>query len=312
MPKNPFSTNPFRLLAETWEFVFHQPALFSVLLWLLIVPGILLDLIDLYWPESNDASIQQIGMVGYGLAQFLLAFLFFWGVASILLVGRRMVKSKAGRSRTSFKAVRRESLRMILPLFFTYLLRSIITLEWMFLAAIPGLLFLLGSQECRATVSPLISAVGTFMNTGMIGYLDPILRQFPMRCSPLFLTIPLLLPAVIYQIRTVFFCVIITSENVRYRDALRRSRDIVRGKTWRVPFVILALALLLYVPSGVLTVVVGLLQQTAAPDIVLISAIADDIVYAIATLLFLLTLTAFYGKLSKEKGRVEEVVPEEE
>src|SRR3990167_8754996 len=133
-----------------------------------------------------------------------------------------------------------------------------------------------------------------------------------MRCGPLFLTIPLLLPAVIYQIRTVFFGVIITSENVRYRDALRRSRDIVRGKTWRVPFVILALALLLYIPSRVLTVVVGLLQQTAAPDIVLISAIADDIVYAIATLLFLLTLTAFYGKLSKEKGRVEEVVPEEE
>ncbi len=311
MPKKPFSTNPFRLLAESWDFLFSQPALFHVLVWLLIVPGILLDLIDLYWPESSDASIQQIGMMGYGLAQFLLAFLFFWGYASVLLVGRRMVKSKAGRSRTSFKAVRRESLRTIIPLFFTGLLRAIITLEWMFLAAIPGLLFLLGSQECRATVSPLISALGVFANTGAIGFIDPILRQLPMRCGALLLTIPLLLPAVIYQIRTAFFAVVITAESLRYRDALHRSRNIVRGKTWRVPFVILVLALLLYVPSGILSFVVSLLQQTAAPSVVIVSAIADDIVYAIATLLFLLTLTAFYGKLSKEKGRVEEVVPEE-
>ncbi|MBI2636167.1 hypothetical protein HYW84_02460 [Candidatus Peregrinibacteria bacterium] len=306
------SINPFRLLSESWRFLLKQPALLSVLFWLLIAPAVLLDMVRLYWPESDIESVRRIGTTGFIVAQVVLAFLFFWGFASVLLVGRRMVKSMAGRSRTSFRSVRRESLRMIFPLFFTSLLRAIVTLEWAFLAAIPAMMFLLGSQTCRATVSPFISAFGTFVNTGTIGFLDPVLRKIPMRCGPLLIALPLLLPAAVYQIRTAFFGVIVVSENLLYRDALRRSRDIVRGRTWSVLMTILVMAVSLYAPSVILSFAVGALLQTASPDAVLFGAVAKDIVYAVATLLFILALTAFYGKLRREAGRVEEVVPEME
>lgn len=306
------SINPFVLLSESWRFLLRQPALLRVLFWLLIAPAVLLDMVRLYWPESDIESVRKIGTTGFIAAQVVLAFLFFWGFASVLLVGRRMVKSMAGRSRTSFRSVRRESLRMILPLFFTSLLRAIVTLEWAFLAAIPAMMFLLGSQTCRATVSPFISAFGTFANTGTVGFLDPVLRQLPMRCGPLLIALPLLLPAAVYQIRTAFFGVIVASENLRYRDALRRSRDIVRGRTWSVLLAILVMAVSLYAPSVILSFAVGALLRTAAPGAVLAGTVVKDIVYAVATLLFILALTAFYGKLRREAGRVEEVVPEME
>ena len=310
MAKNLSSINPLRLIRDSWSFLRSQPALLHVLVWFLIVPAVLLDLMDVYWPVSDNESVRQIGTMGFVLAQIVLAFLFFWGFASILLVGRRMVTSRAGRSRTSFRSVRRESMRIIVPLFFTSLLRGIITIEWSLLAGIPAMLFLLTSQSCRAEFSPMISAIGVFINTGTVDFLDPVVRQFPLRCGPLFLTLPLLIPAAIYQIRSAFFGMIIASEGFRYRDALRRSRNVVRGKTWTVFFVIVFLAILLYLPSSLLSYAVVRLQETAAPDILLLSAIADDIVYGIATLLFILALTAFYGKLRKETGRVEEVVPD--
>lgn len=306
------SINPFSLLSESWRFLLKQPALLRVLFWLLIAPAVLLDMVRLYWPESDIESVRKIGTTGFIVAQVVLAFLFFWGFASVLLVGRRMVKSMAGRSRTSFRSVRHESLRMILPLFFTSLLRAIVTLELAFLAAIPAMMFLLGSQTCEATVSPFISAFGTFVNTGTVGFLDPVLRQLPMRCGPLLIALPFLLPAAVYQIRTAFFGVIVASENLRYRDALRRSRDIVRGRTWSVLLAILVMAVSLYAPSVILSFAVGVILKTAAPDAVLFGAVARDIVYAVATLLFILALTAFYGKLRREAGRVEEVVPEME
>lgn len=201
-------------------------------------------------------------------------------------------------------------MRIIVPLFFTSLLREIIIIEWSLLAAIPATLFLLSSQACRATFSPLISEIGTLMNTGTFGFLDPVLRQLPLRCGPLLLVIPLLIPAVIYQIRTVFFSMVIASEGLRYRDALRRSRNVVRGKTWTVFFVTLALTLLIYIPPTILSYGSAWLQKTAAPDFILLSTIIDNILFAVATLLFILAMTAFYGKLKKEAGRVEEIVPD--
>ena len=310
MPRTSPSINPFRLILDSWSFLRNQPALLHVLVWLFIVPAILLDVIDVYWPVSDIESVRQIGTLGFVLAQMILVFLFFWGFASVLLVGRRMVRSLAGRSRTSFRSVRRESMRIIVPLFFTSLLRGIVTIEWSLLAGVPAILFLLGSQSCRAGVSPVISAIGAFVNSETVGFLDPVVRQFPARCGPLFLMLPLLIPAAVYQIRTAFFGMVIASESLRYRDALRRSRNVVRGKTWTVFAVIICLAVLLYLPSFLLDYAFFLLQESIAPDAVLLVAIANDIVYGLTTLLFILALTAFYGKLRKEAGRVEEVVPD--
>lgn len=310
MAKSSTSINPFRLLSDAWAFLWSQPALFHVFFWLLLVPAVLSDIMDVYWPVSDVPSIEQIGDIGYLLAQAIIVFLFFWGLASVLLVGRRMVINRAGRSRTSFRSVRRESVRLILPLFFTSLLRAIITIEWSFLAIIPAVLLLGASQTCRAMFSPLLAALNASMDAGNIVILQPVLRATLMRCGLGFLALPLLIPAAIYQIRSVFFGVVLASENLRYRDALRRSRDMVRGKTWKVLFVIIGLSILVFLPSAILSAFVVYLQMTAVPDLALVATIVEDVVYSIALLLFTLALVAFYGKIRKARGRVEEVVPE--
>lgn len=304
------SLNPLRLLAEAWAFLRSQPALTNVFLWLLLAPVLLMDLLNEYWPEGDTDAVRQIGNVGFLLATLLFVVVSYWGLASVLLVARRMVIHRAGRSRTSFKAVRRGSIRMILPLFFTSLLRTIVTIEWSLLAALPALLFVLGSQPCRATLSPLISAAGTILNGGTADPFNVFVAQFLQRCGPMFFALPLLIPAAIYQLRTVFFAVVVTSEDLRYRDALRRSRSIVRGRTWQVLWVLLALGVILFVPVTIAGGIAQFLQTAFLPDLPILSALLYDVLYAGAGFLFLLSLVAFYGKLRKEKGRVEEVVPE--
>ncbi len=308
MPKT--SLSPLRLAAESWSFMRSQPALYQVLFWFLILPIVLLDLLTEYWPESEVISIQQIGDVGYILATLVFTVVAYWGLACVLLVGRRQVLSRAGRSRTSFRSVRRESARLIFPLFFTSLLRGVITIEWSLIAILPATLFLLGSQQCRATLSPVISAVGTLLSNGSPQTLMAVQSLFLMRCGLLFLAIPLLIPAFIYQLRTVFFGIVLTSENLRYRDALRRSRMIVRGKTFRVLWVLCALGVLFFGPAGILSFGVDAVQQMTIPELPIVSTLISDVFYSWAGLLFTLALVSFYGRLYKEKGRVQEVVPE--
>ncbi len=310
MAKSSSSLSPFRLAAESWAFLQSQPALFSVLFWFLILPVVLLDLLTEYWPQSEVISIQQIGDMGYILATLIFTVVAFWGLACVLLVGRRQVLSRAGRSRTSFRSVRKESVRLIFPLFFTSLLRGVITIEWSLIAILPATLFLLGSQECRATLSPVISAMGMLLSTGSQESMMAVQSSFLTRCGPIFLAIPLLIPALIYQLRTVFFGIVLTSENLRYRDALRRSRMIVRGKTWRVLWVLVALGVLFFAPAGILSFVVDVVQQMTIPELPIVSTLISDVFYSWAGLLFTLALVSFYGRLYKEKGRVQEVVPE--
>ncbi len=310
MGKSLSSTNPLRLLGDAWTFLWKQPALFHVLLWFLVLPMVLMDVMTEYWPESEALSIEQIGNVGYVLAGIIFVVVTYWGFASVLLVGRRMVVNRAGRSRTSFRSVRRESARLIFPLFFTSLLRSIVILEWTLLAIIPAILFLLGSQECRASVSPILSALGTFFETGTSSALPIVLPSFLQSCGLLFLTLPLLIPMIIYQLRTVFFGVVLASEDLRYRDALRRSRIIVKGRTWRVLWVLLVLCVVIFLPASVINFGFSALQEAQLRDLPIIGVIIGDILYGIAGLIFTLALIAFYGKLKKAAGRVEQVIPD--
>ncbi len=310
MAKSSTSTNPFRLLREAWAFLRSQPALLHVLLWLMIAPLVAFDALTLYWPQSDVESIRQIGSVGYGLASLLFIVTTFWGLACVLLVGRRMVINRAGRSRTSFRSVRREASALIFPLFFTSLLRSIVTIEWALLALIPGIFAVTALPECRATFSPVLSAIAVFTSTGSHAALAAAVPPFLIRCWPALIAIPLLIPAGIYQIRTAFFGVIVVSENLRYRDALRRSREAVRGKFWKTLWVLAVLAVSIFVPVSVLSGTADAIGKAVLPEWEIIGTVINDVLYASAGLLFTLSLVAFYGKLRKAAGRVQEVVPD--
>ncbi len=312
MAKPSRSQNPFHLLAEAWTFFWKQPALLSVLIWFLIFPVALADILMANWPQSSIESTQQIGSMGFGLMMLIMVVVTFWGLACVLLVGRRLVLSKSGRARTSFRSVRRESVKYIVPLFFTSLLRSIITIEWSLIAIVPGVLYVLTAQQCRATFSPLLSRLGTFFDSGSVGSLFPIFQPFLHSCWPLFFSSIFLIPAVVYQIRSAFFGIVIVADNLRYRDALRQSRIMIRGHFWKTVWVLAVLFIVTFAPAQIVAFAVEFVQGIAAPQLSIISIVFDDAMGAIASLFFLLSLIAYYGKLRKNAGRVEEVVPEVE
>lgn len=75
--------------------------------------------------------------------------------------------------------------------------------------------------------------------------LTGILRQ----CFTLLWGLLLILPGIIYNIRTVLFDAVIAREGQQYRQALRRSALIVRQNTWRTIGIIVATYVLFFLPA---------------------------------------------------------------
>jgi hypothetical protein len=306
MAKRP-SLNPFGLIGESWSFLRKQPALWSVLLWFMIVPAVAIEILDTYRPQSELPSVDRIGELGYVLATLLFLFVTFWGAACIQVVGRRMIQSKAGRARTSFKAVRRDAVPLIIPLFFTDLLRSLVTLEWALLYLVPSGLLLIGWNECHAAVPGLIEAILAY--TGDSGPIADTIRAIPVHCFAFIYLLPLLIPAVVYQIRSIFFDAVIGTEGLRYRQALRRSAEVVRGKFWKTTFALVVLGIVLFVPASLIGVVATAVQGASLPQYPIIGPIVTDIVTPVGWLLFALSSIALFGKLRKLSPAHKEVKP---
>ena len=70
-----------------------------------------------------------------------LIYLMIWGQACTLIVSKKMINSSAGRARSSFKAVRNQAKKYIIPLFFVGILRSATTLLFMLLLIVPGVIY---------------------------------------------------------------------------------------------------------------------------------------------------------------------------
>lgn len=120
-----------------------------------------------------------------------LSLIIVWGIACVLVVGKRMIMSKAGRARTSFSVVRKEGGKYVVNLFLTGVLRDIFSFFWVLLLIIPG---------------------------------------------------------IIYSLRTVFYHIVIVCEDTGYRPALLRSKEIVKGHTWTVLWYFLGLSLVIFLP----------------------------------------------------------------
>lgn len=308
----PPSLNPLRLVADSWRFLLRQPALWHVLIWFMIVPSIAMDVFEAYPPQSDVPSIDRIGDMGYGLAMVLFLFVTFWGVACVQVVGRRMIQSKAGRARTSFKSVRRDAVPLILPLFFTDVLRSLITLEWALLYIVPSGLFLIGWTECREAFPEILR---TIFQSGM-GEVsgNVLLSRFPavpVHCFAFFYLLPLLIPAAVYMLRTMLFDVIIGAEGLTYREALRRSQEVIRKRFWKTVFSVLGVVLILGIPAGLLSWGASSLQQASFPDMPVVGQGAIDVVLRFALLIFALSMIGLFGKLRKLSTSPREVKPKD-
>lgn len=231
----------FALIASAFQFFKRQPALMHVLLWMLALPAlvvqILLRLIVFPGHTSNISTLILLIPVF-----IILILVIVWGLACVLLSVRRTMQTKAGRARTSFRTLRKES---------------------------------------SAYVGPLIS-------TYVLGALHVLLR---------FLL--LIVPGILYSIRISFACVAVVCEDVSGLDALNRSVEITKGRTWRVYLTLLFLGVILFVPTRVLSFALEWFIVMRVPEFFILADIVSVLAESFAATLFTLSLVELFGTLRR-------------
>lgn len=116
-------------------------------------------------------------------------------------------------------------------------------------------------------------------------------------CITILLLIPLVVPGLLYALRTLVAQPVIVAEGLAYRPALRRSVALVKGRTWKVAGTIFGTTLLLFLPLVVLS---GILQAAIAaidPRLLAISDALRASTSAVAAVVSLFVLTAVYDHL---------------
>jgi uncharacterized membrane protein len=241
---------PLTLIGTAWIFARKQPSLAGVTVWLLLLPGAALNMLStlLDW-NTNDgagslapeehATLTLLAIVGLIVVSILMV----WGGACVIVIGRKLVHSPAGRKRTSIRAIMQEARVFIIPLLLTGILRSCFALLWSLLLIIPG---------------------------------------------------------IIYSIRTTFYTIVVVTENMAYRDALKRSSALVRGLTWQVLWRIAVILIVLFGPVNILSsALYGLAGEGFGITGTLVIDFLDAAVNAPMTALSLLASMAMYDELKK-------------
>jgi Na+/proline symporter len=107
----------------------------------------------------------------------------------------------------------------------------------------------------------------------------------------------LVVPGIIYLFRTAFAQIIIVCEGLQYRSALRRSQDLVRGRTGTVAWTIILLSLTVFVPVGFAVGFIEAAIVTLDPRLLMISDALQAAVTGIAGAVVLLAMIEFYAYL---------------
>ncbi len=245
--------SPFTLIGESWQFSQKQTVLFPVTIWLLALPEIGATLLMKLLPEQADPALWSgnttiLAALGIGVMWLL----FTWGMCCVLVVGRRLLKLKVGRTRTSFRAVRTQAMRSMLPLILTGILQMCFTILWSVLLIIPG---------------------------------------------------------IIYSLRTSLYTVAVACEGITYREALNRSKSLIDQHLFASFLTIITLNLLLFTPIMMLEI--GGANLVPADDMIpsLLLTIFTAGLRAIATLLSLLSMVSLYAYLRSQKPKSEQIIP---
>ncbi|PIR52930.1 hypothetical protein COU76_04100 [Candidatus Peregrinibacteria bacterium CG10_big_fil_rev_8_21_14_0_10_49_10] len=249
-------SNAFSLIGTAWDFKKSQPVFRAVLFWLLFLPMLCLFVLSDYianepyfssatWEDVATGTVNPHLLIGTLFLQILIVVLLLWGIASVTLVGKRLVQSRAGRARTSFKTVRRQAAHLVTNLFLTSILRGCITLLWSLLLVVPG---------------------------------------------------------IVYSVRTFFYFVAILCEGKGYREALNQSSKVVRGQTWVALKQICGLCAVIFFPLIVIDSLIVQLVYLLAPALLRITYLSSSYLISLGLLLFLLSSMTLYAELQSSSS----------
>ena len=139
--------NLFSLIGSAWDFYKSNPVLNIVTFWLLFLPMLLLDILDRFLMETEDMWLLAFVIV------IVLSLVIVWGQACVLTLGKKLLGGKGGSKSVTFAKLRGDASKLIVPLFFTEILFSCITLLWALLLIIPGIIY-----GVRAGFYPIVIA----------------------------------------------------------------------------------------------------------------------------------------------------------
>jgi hypothetical protein len=230
--------NVFALIGEAWDFARKQSVVWHAAMWLIFLPSVVTGLVLDYQMDHKDLmSVRPETALVLILIQIILSLILVWGTICLLVIGKRLLQAKSGRSRTSLKVVRSEAASLIIPYVLTSILRNILTVLW-------GLL--------------------------------------------------LIIPGIMYFIRTVFSPVIVACEGIAYRPALHKSADVVRGQFWNVTLTMICLGLLTLMPAQILSAFFSAMAEGLPPAAVLSAEVASSILFSAALTVYLFSLILAY------------------
>ena len=229
------------LLRTACTFLREHPVFIPIIFWLGVVPRSSLELAYPLLPTVR-AGVFSVTDLSLAIVELVFA---YCSLAAILLVGKRLLKNKAGRKRSSLLSVLRESIPYFMPLVLTSLLRACITVYWTLFLVIPGL---------------------------------------------------------VYLVKTTFYALAMFVDDLQYRAALTHSKTLVTGRFWHVVGTLAALVLILIVPAEllILALYTWVTPLGVVPDF--LSVIIGNTAEQIATVMLLLSMIVYYGHLTHAKA----------
>jgi hypothetical protein len=260
----------FTFANEALRFFRSQPVFPGIVVLLGAVPLSLLE-----WAEKSLEPSPWAYAV-----QLLAVIAAMWSLGATLLIGRRMLERKAGRARTSLKAVAREALALVPMLAVTSLLQACL-IAYAVLAWVTAVLLLLVTDTCSA-------------------------RELPMalwQCKPFFFTLPLLIPALVLGVRTVLWSVAAVIEGKPYRAAIRQSLHVTKRRFWHVAVTLVLLCAVFFGPAVVAAWAVDrMLTPLPATTALPLSIFLANVLVQVAITLVSLSLIPFFADLKKRRA----------
>jgi hypothetical protein len=262
----------FSLIRKAFAFASKQPVLKQISLWFIWLPLAAMQLIIVMSRTTGEASpLEARGAVIRGIVIGSLGLVLLFGILAILVVGDRLLQSRAGRTRTSLKGVVTEVRDLYFPLLLTSLLRGLISL----LLALPLLIPLLWLRR-----------------EGLL--LFPPLAGFP------FFALLLLglaaLPALLFSLLTMFFLVVLVHERQAYMRCLWRSISITRKRFWYAVSTLLLFVLVFLVPLELVTVLLAIVIPHT-PLALIILWVFISFLASVSVTLSLLSLILLFGEV---------------
>lgn len=271
-------TPALRFVGASWTFFRRQPALRSAAFVLVFLPLAAMNVLDVAMETDRPEQVAVTVVLYLGAAV-----LATWGSACVLTVGRRLLQAKAGRLRTSFKAVRGQAKGLIVPIILTEILRGCIA-----------------ALLCLPAAALAVYALSTLDVAAIMR--EPFADQ-----RPFFyvsgVCVLLLLPLV-YQMLTSLAPLVVAYEKIAFRQALRRSIQLTRRHIGRT-LVVTAVLGLFWIPGIAADL---LLSRYANPTVALVATPVVSAAFdALAAVTWLLSLTQFYKALGgKTKATAED------